>query len=52
MGRADGGAGQKDGVLLDEGDGSRLDAIPRSLNLVEGLSDIKDDRLRLGAARE
>ena len=50
VGRADGGAGQEDGVLLDEGDGSRLDRVPGSLNFVEGLGDVKDDRLRLGTA--
>ena len=54
MGRADGGAGREDGVLLDEGYGSRLDGIPGSLNFAEGLKKTKmiDDRLRLGTARD
>lgn len=52
MGRPDGGAGQEDGVLFDEGDGSRLDGIPGCLYFVEGLRDVEDDRLGLRAAQE
>ena len=52
MGRADGGAGQEDGVLLDEGDGSRLDSIPGSLYFVDRVRDVKDDHLGLGTAGE